>query len=94
MKIEDKINKIDKKLKFIEENFIDETIKSIRLDVSTIQDFRYSLNIISKLQKENEELKFKLLTRGEEVLENLDNEKDIEVQKIVINYLKELLENI
>ena len=59
-----------------------ETIDKI---IKELEEFYEKYDVISKDKIRNK------IKQAEEVLENLDNEQNIIVQKIVINYLKELL---
>ena len=59
--------------------------KGLNRDIKSLLNIEPNTNFISK-----DKIKTKL-EQAKEVLENLDNEQDIIVQKIVINYLEELL---
>lgn len=59
---EEEIIKIDKDLRFLEDNFISDDMTSITVDIQLIKDFRKLINLVNKQKEEIKELK--LITNG------------------------------
>lgn len=60
MSEEEIIKKMNKDLRFLEDNFIDDSMTSITIDIQLIKDFRKLLDLYNKQQEEIKELKRKL----------------------------------
>ena len=56
-----------------------------------IEENHKHIDYIASMKKKHENKIRTKIKQAKEILENLNNEQDILVQKIVINYLKELL---
>lgn len=59
MSEEEIIEKMDKDLRFLEDNFIDDNMTSIRVDIQLIKDFRKLLDLYNKEKEKNKKTRKK-----------------------------------